>query len=104
MEKIKTKEKRIADLLKTKNPFALKTFKAVAFYYYIYDQIPPFTNHFNNIKKLYSSCIEESIVKLSRILYTTDRTLTRYRKEYLQCFELCEFTIKYFDKIFDFIE
>ena len=46
MEKTKTKEKRIAESLRAKNPFTLKVFKAVAFFYFIYDQIPPYTKQF----------------------------------------------------------
>ena len=104
MEKTKTKEKRIAESLRAKNPFSLKVFKAVAFFYFIYDQIPPYTNHFENIKKLYTSCVNDSVTKLSIILNTPDRTLTRHRNQYIKTFELCEFALKYFDKIFSFIK
>lgn len=103
MKKHKTTEKNIADLIQSKNPFTLKTFKTMLICFYVYDNIFN-TSHVNNLKAVYVKNAEDSVTKLARITHNDNRTLTRYRGSYLKCFELCEFAIKYFDEIFNFLK
>lgn len=103
MKKIKTSEKEIIKSLKAKNPYTKKVFQAMALCLYVYDNIYH-TNHVKNIKNIYGKYANESITKISNCLNTGERTLLRYRHHYLKCFETCEFAIKYFEQIFDFIK
>lgn len=103
MQKIKTKEKAIAKLLKEKNPHTEQVFKAMSLYMYVYDNLYG-TNHLENIKAIYFKYANESVVKIADKVSSSDRTLTRYRNTYIQCLNHCDFAIKYFDEIFNFFK
>lgn len=102
MRKIKTIEAEIANLLEEKDAATFETFRILVIYTYIYDCLHN-TNHLMNIKKLYLENKDERIVKLSDTLYTEIRTLTRQRKKYLKCFNICDTIVKHFNKIFSFL-
>ncbi len=102
MQKIKTDEIAITNSIKEKDQQTIDAFKMMAICLKVYDEVYN-TNHFKNVKKLYLERNAENLIKISNGLYTDDRSLTRYRKKYLLCFNSCSKILKKLSGFFSFL-
>lgn len=102
MHKMKTDEIAITNSIKEHDQQTLDTFKMMAICIKVYDEIYN-TNHFENVKKLYLERKKDNLIKISNSLYTHDRSLTRYRKRYLKCFNACSKIVNKLATFFSFL-